>query len=246
MLNGFKSPQTIALIGSTSEIGQAILKHLPLENLSTCYLASRSPSPIVGISSKAAFVPIAFEATDTHSHEKFVQQLFSQGDLDLAIIAIGALGNDSTLSDEANALNAMQVNYVAASYIMALIAKKMVEQGHGRILVISSFAQTRPRNDNFAYGSTKAGLDFMARGLNEKLRGTGVSVCVLRPGFVRTRMTHGMVEAPFTVDAEVVGKVAASLIKSKKSVGYAPSILKPLALIFSLLPPSVFRKISQR
>ena len=109
MLNGFKSPQTIALIGSTSEIGQAILKHLPLENLSTCYLASRSPSPIVGISSKAAFVPIAFEATDTHSHEKFVQQLFSQGDLDLAIIAIGALGNDSTLSDEANALNAMQV-----------------------------------------------------------------------------------------------------------------------------------------
>ncbi len=247
MLNGFKSPQTIALIGSTSEIGEAILKHLPLENLSTCYLAARNPQPsLQGVPSRTAFVPIKFEATDTQSHEDFVRQLFSHGDLDLAIIAIGVLGNDANLSAEANALLAMQVNYVAASYVMHLIAKKMVAQGHGRILVLSSFAQTRPRNDNFAYGSTKAGLDFMARGLNEKLRGTGVSVCVLRPGFVRTRMTQGMDEAPFSVNADDVGKIAASLIASKNSVGYAPSILKPLALIFSLLPPAVFRKISER
>jgi decaprenylphospho-beta-D-erythro-pentofuranosid-2-ulose 2-reductase len=122
----------------------------------------------------------------------------------------------------------------------------MKAQGHGQIEIISSFAQTRPRVDNFIYGSSKAGLDFMARGLNERLDGTGVSICILRPGFVRTRMTRLMPEAPFTVNSDAVGKRAVKLLKSSEPVGYAPPVLKWVAIIFSLLPTGVFRKISNR
>jgi decaprenylphospho-beta-D-erythro-pentofuranosid-2-ulose 2-reductase len=251
MLNGFHSPQTVAVLGATSEIGQAVLLQLPLENLNTCYLAARDPEKALNslkhlMPAHTELIAVNFDAEETQSHEHVVDQLFGQGDLDIAIIAAGTLGHDPKRDDVANALNMMNVNYVGSGHLMLLIAEKMKKQAHGQILIISSFAQTRPRTDNFEYGSTKAGLDFMARGLNEKLRGTGVCISVLRPGFVRTRMTKLLPPAPFAVDPDVVGKLGAKLIKKQGSVDFAPSVLKWVAIIFKVLPQGVFRRISHR
>lgn len=251
MLNAFHSPQSVALIGATSDIGQAILKALPHDNLETCYVVARDPKLAAGslsetLPARTKMNQVTFEASKTESHKVVVDQLFAEGDLDIAIIAIGVLGNDPDLDEVANALDVMSVNYVASAHLMLLIAERMKSQGHGQIEVISSFAQTRPRVDNFIYGSSKAGLDFMARGLNDRLDGTGVSICILRPGFVRTRMTRLMPEAPFTVNSDAVGKLAVNLLKSGEAVGYAPPVLKWVAMIFGLLPKGVFRKISNR
>jgi len=251
MLNAFRSPQSVALIGATSEIGQAILKALPHENLETCFVVARNPQRASDsmkqfLPSRTELVEIGFEAEDTQSDGVIVERLFADGDLDIAIIAAGVLGNDPRLDETSNALDVMRVNYVASAHLMLLIAEKMTLQGHGQIEVISSFAQTRPRVDNFVYGSSKAGLDFMARGLNDKLKGTGVSICVLRPGFVRTRMTKLMTEAPFTINKDAVGKFAVKLLKDGEPVGYAPPVLRWIALIFKHLPATVFRKLSNR
>ena len=251
MLNAFHSPQSVALVGATSEIGQSILRALPLENLDTCLVAARHPKDAALslkqiLPSRTKLYEIEFQASDTRSHQKVVDRLFAEGDLDIAVIAIGVLGNDPALDESTNALDVMNVNYVASGYLMLLIAERMKLQGHGQIMVISSFAQTRPRVDNFVYGSSKAGLDFMARGLNDTLIGTGVSIHILRPGFVRTRMTRLMPEAPFTVNPDVVGKLAVKLLQSGDTVGYAPPILKVIAPVFKLLPQNIFRKLSNR
>lgn len=251
MLNAFHSPQSVALIGATSEIGQSIIKALPHDSLEYVYGVARDPQRATIslreiLPSRIKLVDILFAAEQTASHKEVVDQLFDACDLDVAIIAIGVLGNKSDLDETSNALEVMNINYVASAHLMLLIAEKMKLQGHGQIEIISSFAQTRPRVDNFVYGSSKAGLDFMARGLNEKLKGTGVSVCVLRPGFVRTRMTKLMPEAPFAINANVVGKLAVKLLKDGEVVGYAPTILKWVAVAFKLLPANIFRKLSNR
>lgn len=251
MLNAFRSPQSVALVGATSEIGQSILKALPHENLDTCFVLARQPQRATEsmkqfLPSRTRFVNIQFEAEQTHLHREIVDQLFLDGDLDIAIIAAGVLGNNPELDEPSNALEVMQVNYVASAHILLLIAEKMKRQGHGQIEIISSFAQTRPRVDNFVYGSSKAGLDFMARGLNDRLKDSGVSIHILRPGFVRTRMTQMMKEAPFSVNKEAVGKVAVNLLKEDETIGYAPTILKWIALVFKGLPANIFIKLSKR
>jgi decaprenylphospho-beta-D-erythro-pentofuranosid-2-ulose 2-reductase len=251
MLNAFHSPQSVALIGATSQIGQSIVRALPLENLDACFVIARHPEDASLslkqiLPSRTKLYEVAFQASHTHMHKEVVERLFAEGDLDIAILALGVLGNDLELDESANALEVMNVNYVASCHLMLLIAERMKLQGHGQVLVISSFAQTRPRVDNFVYGSSKAGLDFMARGLNDTLIGTGVSIHILRPGFVRTRMTHLMPEAPFALDPDAVGKLAVKLLESGETVGYSPPILNIVASLFKLLPKNIFRKLSTR
>ncbi len=233
MLNGFKSIGRLALIGSGSEIGQTIVAKL---------VAGKS-TEVIEVGRKGDF---ALDITDKSARERVASQLFDKGDLDLAIIAVGVLGNNPEKSDTENLVDAMGVNYLGTVHLLALIAERMKIQAHGTILIISSFAQVRPRDDNFAYGSTKAGLDFYARGLAAKLHGSGVKIKILRPGFVKSKMTAGMAIAPFSITTEECAQYGVRAISSKKVVTWAPSILKYVAMVFATMPPAIFRKISQR
>jgi len=233
MLNGFKNPGRIALIGAKSEIGLAIVSQLPESKSREVILVGRSGE-------------YALDVTDRAACQRVVADIFKGGDLDLAIIAVGLLGNDPTKSHTDNLLAAMDVNYVSTVHLLELISEQLKKQAHGTILVISSFAQVRPRDDNFGYGSTKAGLDFYARGLAATLNGTGVTLKILRPGFVKGKMTEGMKVAPFAITAQECGKYGIKAITSKDLVTWAPSTLKFVAFAFKSLPPAVFRKISHR
>ncbi len=233
MLNGFKNPGRVALIGAQSEIGQAIISQLPSDPHREVLLVGRTGE-------------FGMDVTDKEARIRVVSQIFDQADLDLAIIAVGLLGDDPALSEAENLLTTMDVNYLSTVHLIELIAGRMKQQAHGTILVISSFAQVRPRDDNFRYGSTKAGLDFYARGLASTLRGTGVTVRILRPGFVKSKMTKGMVVPPFAITSQECGKYGVAALGAKDVVTWAPSVLKYISVLFTALPAPIFRKISQR
>lgn len=233
MLNGFKNPGRIALIGGESDIGLSIINQLPPDKSRDVILVGRVGEWVLDVTDKAA-------------RKAIVEKLFAGKDLDLVIIAVGVLGNDPTLSAADNLVQAMEVNYLSTVHLLSLISDRMKNQAHGTILVISSFAQVRPRDDNFGYGSTKAGLDFYARGLGSKLKGSGVTIKILRPGFVKSKMTEGLATPPFTISTEECGRYGVMALKSKKIVTWAPSILKYISVIFKSLPLPIFRRISQR
>ena len=233
MLNGFKNPGRIVLIGGESDIGLSIVAQLSPDKSREVILVGRTGE-------------WALDVTDKAARERVVEKLFAGRDLDLAIIAVGVLGKDPTLSAADNLVQAMDVNYLSTVHILSLISDRMANQAHGTILVISSFAQVRPRDDNYGYGSTKAGLDFYARGLSSKLKGTGVTIKILRPGFVKSKMTEGLATPPFTITTEECGRYGVVALKSKNVVTWAPSILKYVSVIFKSLPLPIFRKISQR
>ncbi|PEN19779.1 hypothetical protein CRM93_14705, partial [Acetobacter fabarum] len=83
------------------------------------------------------------------------------------------------------------------------------------MVVLSSIAAVRPRKFNSVYGATKAALDAFARGYADSLHGTGVRVLLVRPGFVKGRMTEGMQAAPLATTPEKVGAAVAGALRGQ-------------------------------
>ncbi|WP_328389887.1 decaprenylphospho-beta-D-erythro-pentofuranosid-2-ulose 2-reductase [Nocardia sp. NBC_00416] len=257
MINAVGNPQSILLFGGTSEIGLAIVAEYLKKGPARVILATLPNDPLSDTAvaqmktAGASQVDIVdFDALDTESHPKVVEQAWADGDIDVAIVAFGLLGNAEELwQDQRKAVQIAQINYTAAVSVGVLIGEKMKAQGFGRIIAMSSAAGERVRRSNFVYGSTKAGLDGFYLGLGEALRPFGPRVLVIRPGQVRTTTTlehwkaTGAKEAPLTVDKEEVAALAVAASESGKELIWAPGAFRYVMMILRHIPRPIFRKL---
>ncbi len=250
MENAFGDAQGIALFGATSDIGQAIVRRLVVQPSTRVVLASRSPEAATAFGdelagSGATVDHLAFDAADSASHTDLVARTADAlGDIDIAVIAFGVLGHGQGVdTDPVEAAAQFSVNCTGGVSLGLALAQRMREQGHGRIVVLSSVAGERVRKSNFVYGAAKAGLDGFAQGLHDALAGTGVSVTVVRPGFVTSRMTEGLKPAPFATDCDTVADLTVKGLRSGKRIVWAPGILRPLFVVLRHLPHAVFSRL---
>ncbi|AFC41462.1 short chain dehydrogenase [Mycobacterium intracellulare MOTT-02] len=245
------NPQTILLLGGTSEIGLAICERYLQNAHARIVLAAMPNDPgrdAAVAQMKAAGARsvelIDFEATDPDTHPKMIDQAFANGDVDVAIVAFGILGDAEELwQNQHKAVLAAEINYTAAVSVGVLLAEKMRAQGFGQIIAMSSAAGERVRRSNFVYGSTKAGLDGFYLGLGEALREFGVRVLVIRPGQVRTRMSAHVKEAPLTVDKEYVANLAVTAAAKGKELVWAPAAFRYVMMVLRHVPRPIFRKL---
>lgn len=251
MINATGHPDRILLLGGSSEIGLAIcleyLKHGPAQIV----LAMRPndaqrPAVVAALTEAGASQVdvVDFDATAFDTHASVLDDAWSGGDVDVAIVAFGLLGDAEELwQDQAKAVEIAQVNYTGALSVGVLLGQRMTAQGYGQIIAMSSAAGEKVRRSNFVYGSTKAGLDGFYRNLGQALEPAGVKVLVIRPGQVRTRMSAGMKEAPLTVDKEVVAKLAVDAARDGKSLIWAPPAFQFVMLVLKHIPGPIFRKL---
>jgi len=252
VIDALGEPQSVLVLGGSSEIARATVEALPRGRLRRVVLAGR-PSAALDDSANAlgnAGIPTVevaqFDAADTDSHGGFIDEVFDNGDIDIVIMAFGVLGDQLQIeADPAQAVQIATVNYTGAVSTGLHVARRLRQQGHGHLVVLSSVAGDRARRSNYVYGSTKAGLDAFAQGLGDALVGSGASVLVVRPGMVRTRMSEGLPEAPMTTDPEVVGKVIVQALRKGKHTVYAPGPLRFLMTAVKAVPRPVFRKLPQ-
>ena len=251
VLDAVGNPQTILLLGGTSEIGLAICERYLQNARARIVLAAMPGDPgrdAAVTQMKAAGARsvelIDFEATDPDTHPKMIDEAFANGDVDVAIVAFGILGDAEELwQNQHKAVLAVEINYTAAVSVGVLLAEKMRAQGFGQIIAMSSAAGERVRRSNFVYGSTKAGLDGFYLGLGEALREFGVRVLVIRPGQVRTRMSAHVKEAPLTVDKEYVANLAVTAAAKGKELVWAPAAFRYVMMVLRHVPRPIFRKL---
>ncbi len=251
VLDAVGNPQAILLLGGTSEIGLAICERYLRNAHARIVLAAMPNDP--GRDDAVAQMKAAgarsvelidFEATDPESHPKTIDAAFARGDIDVAIVAFGVLGDAEELwQDQRKAVLAAEINYTAAVSVGVLLGEKMRAQGFGQIIAMSTVAGERVRRSNFVYGSSKAGLDGFYLGLAEALREYGVHVLVIRPGQVRTRMSAHVKEAPLTVDKEYVANLAVTAAAKGKELVWAPAAFRYVMIVLRHIPRSVFRRL---
>ena len=255
MFDAVGNPQSILLLGGTSEIGLAVVEAFASDRPMRVVLAAR-PSPRLDAARErverlgCAVETVPFDARELDTHSDVVRKAATGGDIDVAIVAFGILGdNEKAWTDVAAAVELAQVNYTAAVSVGVALADRMMEQRHGSLVALSSVAGERVRRSNFVYGSTKAGLDGFYLGLGEALREFGVNVLVIRPGQVRTTTTlehwkaTGAKEAPFTVDKEDVAELAVTSAAKGKDLVWAPGQVRVLMSVLRHIPRPIFRKL---
>ncbi len=203
------------------------------------------PPPACGRAGVATVHTTAVDVTDPASVEAFAAEASRLlGTVDLFLSAVGDLGS-AELGElsAARVSDLVAVNAAGPAAALVTVAKLMVEQGYGRLVVLSSVAGMRVRRANFVYGSAKAALDALAVGLGEALRGSGVSVMVVRPGFVRTRMTAGRPAAPLAVGPGEVADAVVRGLETNAAVVWVPPVLRAVFALFRLLPQAIFRRL---
>lgn len=88
------------------------------------------------------------------------------------------------------------LNLTGPAHLSYLISKKMVEQGGGRIINITSRGAFRGEPDALAYGASKAGLNSFGQSLAKALAPKNVLAFTVAPGFVETDMAREALEGP--------------------------------------------------
>jgi len=251
MFDAVGNPQAILLLGGTSEIGLAVCSEYLRRQPVRIVLACMPGDPQVGASVQAlkdqgatSVDVVDFDAADFASHPGVIEAAFAGGDIDLAIVAFGLLGDAEELwQDQAKAVQLCQVNYTGAVSVGVLLGERLKAQGHGQIVAMSTVAGERVRRSNFVYGSTKAGLDAFYRNLGEALDGLGPKVLVVRPGQVRTRMSAHVKEAPLTVDKEDAARQIVAAVADGKELIWVPPAFRFVMMALRHVPTPIFRKL---
>jgi decaprenylphospho-beta-D-erythro-pentofuranosid-2-ulose 2-reductase len=250
MKDALGSVQSMLVVGGGSDIAQATVRRLVADRTRNVVLAARDTQRLEPFvqelreSGAATAELLPFEAAADDPGSAVDAAFERHGDIDVVLVAFGVLGDDEAAREQPDtARHILEINFTSAALVCVAAARRLRAQGHGTLVVMSSVAGERVRRSNFVYGASKAGIDAFAQGMGDWLHGTGVRVLVVRPGFVRTKMTAGRKPAPLSTTAEAVADAIADGLRRDAHTIWVPRSLRLVMVALRHLPRALFRRL---
>jgi short-subunit dehydrogenase len=237
----------VLILGAKSDVGEA-LAYAFAKNGYHIFLAARGSEMLVPtisdleirhhIQAKA----FEFDAVDFASHLQFYTQLPQSPDV--VINVFGMLGSQEKAQQDFDHAHAIiDANYTGCISILNIVANDMERREAGTIIGISSVAGERGRKSNYIYGSAKAAFSTYLEGMRHRLYTKGVHVMTVKPGFMRTQMTAGLVlPKPVTADPDQVAKWIFKAYLQKRNTLYTMTIWRWIMLLIKMIPDRIFYK----
>ncbi|NDR59263.1 SDR family NAD(P)-dependent oxidoreductase [Aliiruegeria sabulilitoris] len=180
--------KTYWLVGASEGLGRALAKELAQEG-ANLVVSSRNAARLEAL---VAEIPgawaVPMDVTDSASVRRAAETVRP---IDGVIFNAGAY--DPMPASEWNteqALNMCDVNYLGALRVIGEVLPDFVERGSGDITLVGSLAGYRGLPKAVGYGASKAALISLAETMRYDLKGSGVTVRLVNPGFIRTRLTE--------------------------------------------------------
>jgi short-subunit dehydrogenase len=130
----------------------------------------------------------------------------------------------------------INVNVIGVVNSVSAVLSEMVARGRGHLVVNSSLAAYRGLPKSAAYCASKAAVSSFAEALRIDLKGSGVDVTIIHPGFVRTPLIRHMTRTPYLMEVDqAVAKIVNAIEKRKKGYSF-PWQMATLARACKLLP----------
>jgi short-subunit dehydrogenase len=249
-----KSAGRTLILGATSGIGKAVAHCLAARG-QDLIVAGRDQDELHALATdleiryQVAVQPACYEATDFASHGDFFSACATGSSSPLT----GLVFCQGTMADQAEAerdfamcRQMIDVNYTSAVSLLNLAAAHFAERGSGYICALSSVAGDRGRQSNFLYGSTKAALTVYLQGLRNRLARRGVTVVTVKPGFVDTAMTWGLLKAGSPLVASP-GRAARDIVRAidrRANAIYTPWFWRGIMTIIQSIPEPIFKRMA--
>jgi NAD(P)-dependent dehydrogenase (short-subunit alcohol dehydrogenase family) len=165
------------------------------------------------------------------------------GAVDLVVVTAGLFAKQDVLENDLNlAGRLLATNFVNTVLFCEHVRQRVFAARGGVLCVFSSVAGERGRKPVVLYGAAKSGLTRYLEGLDHRFHSAGLRVVCVKPGFVRTSMTQGLKEPPFSGEPELVATQVLRAIEKGQPVVYAPSVWALIMLVVRWLPRFVLRR----
>ncbi|NDC63959.1 MAG: SDR family oxidoreductase [Planctomycetia bacterium] len=241
----------VLVIGATSGIARACVAAYAARG-ARLLLTSRDRAEADRIAADAtvrgaaAADAIAFDPADLASHRRFIEQVAGMvpGGPSVILIAYGTMEPQAEAQgDPAACARQILVNLTSVVVLGEALLPRL--RPGGTLAVISSVAGDRGRQSNYLYGCTKAGLSAWLQGLRNRAFREGRHVLTIKPGFVATPMTRGLLKegSPLVAQPETVARDILRAIDRGRDVVYTPWFWRPVMALIRSIPESVFKRL---
>ncbi len=181
--------KTILVTGASSGIGLEVCQQLAAAGHTVHALARRADRLDALASKYPTIIPWPIDLRDETAVDKFAQQINSFDDIVHA--AGGARGSAPVIAANSEHWQWMwQTNVLGTMYFLRSFAPRLVEQGTGTIVVVTSVAAFQAVEGSSGYSSTKHAQSAIVETLRNELLGTGVKVAEIAPGLVETEFLY--------------------------------------------------------
>lgn len=228
------SGKTYWLIGASEGLGREIAKGLVGAGAHVI-VSARSKQRLQELTwALGAATPLALDVTDDGAVKAAAESL---GEIDGVIYNAGAyVPMRSQAWDSDAALAMMDVNYGGALRVLGHVLPRFIAKETGSITLVGSLAGYRGLPAAIGYGASKAALISLAETMRHDLRGSGVTVRIVNPGFIKTRLTDkNDFEMPQLMSAETAAHHVLSAMEHRRFRTDFPRpfswVIKALALL---------------
>lgn len=230
--------------GASSGIGEALAIELGRRG-HTLGLVARSADKLeaVAVAVRAAGGKAAWAAADVTDKEATwaaIRHLEAElGPVDCLVANAGGGGGPTPAakSDVERILSDMRVNYDGSVNALAAVLPRMVAERRGHVAVVSSVAGYRGVPPGGAYSAAKGAIQILLEAWSAELRGSGVTVTTINPGFVKTPLTDkNKFPMPFLIGADAAARIMADGLERKRRYIVFPWQMRWLSHVWRNLP----------
>lgn len=245
--------RTACITGASSGFGEQFARGLAERGCERLVLVARRTDRLERL---AAELPTEVEAikADLAADDgvRRVEQRLRRSPVELLVnnagVATTGPFHESSLRDETNEV---RLNVNALHWLTHVALPAMVAAGHGGILNVSSLASDQPLRNLATYAATKSFVTSFTESLAAELRGTGVHVTLLKPGYVATEMNP---DAPdpatlvgkFWLQAPAVARAALDAVERGRPRCVPGPHWRLLSELVQALPYQVVRSAATR
>jgi 3-oxoacyl-[acyl-carrier protein] reductase len=157
---------------------------------------------------------VSGELSNPMEVEKLIEDVKKIGDIDILYNNAAVMANFMPVWEipKEEWERMMQINFYAPVRLCTVFGRKMKERGWGRIINLSTGMENEP--SLCTYSISKAALDKYTKELAFELKGTGVLVNMLDPGWLKTDL--GGPNADHDVDTVIPGAIVPALVTDEE------------------------------